>query len=153
MTQKFRCPHCSQGYQSIVRKAYIVHLPHSEVKIPNAEYFECGTCHERSLEEKLISQINKIEKIAAGKILLTVAKGGELDMKSVSFLRKVSGIRAVDLANKLKISKSTISNWDKKDSNLPYYLSILLCSLFARKLHLESIEKSLKENLNSMIAC
>ena len=151
-TQKFRCPHCQTGFQSIVRKDYVIKLPHRDEIIPSAEYFECENCHERSLEEKLLVQIDLIEKKEAEKILISVHAGKELDTKSVTFLRNVVGMRAVDLSNKMKISKSTISNWDKKNTPLPYHLSILLCSLFANKLHLSAIEESFKEDLYLMIA-
>ena len=93
-----------------------------------------------------------IEKKEAEKILISVHAGKELDTKSVTFLRNVVGMRAVDLSNKMKISKSTICNWDKKNTPLPYHLSILLCSLFANKLHLSAIEESFKEDLYLMIA-
>jgi DNA-binding transcriptional regulator YiaG len=152
MITKFRCPHCNKGYQLLVTQDYVVELPHGEKTIPRAEYFECNLCHELSLDEKLIRKINQIEQKEAEKILISVNEGKALDTKSVSFLRKVTGLRSIDLANKLKLAKSTISNWDKKNSELPYHLSLLLCSMFAHKLHFVKIEKEFRKNLDVMIA-
>ncbi len=152
MIKKFKCPHCNKGFQKIVSHDFLVELPYSRVTILNAEYFECENCKEKALGESLISKINEIETKEAKKILLTIRKGKELETKAVLFLRQLSGLRAVDLAHKIKISKSTISNWDKKNTKLPYHLSLLLGNLFANKLGFVAIGKSIHNDLEMMIA-
>lgn len=100
----------------------------------------------------LIAKINILEKKDAKNLLNSIKDGQELDTKSITFLRHVTGLRAVDLANKLKISKSTISNWDKRNSTVPYHLALLLGALFVHRLHLPDIEKSFRQDLDILIA-
>lgn len=152
MIKKFRCPHCNKGHQVLVTQDYVVELPHGGKTIPRAEYFECDVCHELSLDEKLLRKIDQIEQKEAERILKSVNEGKALDTKSVAFLRRVTGLRSIDLAHKLRLAKSTISNWEKKNSELPYHLSILLCSMFAHKLNFVKIEKDFRRDLDLMIA-
>lgn len=150
MMDKYKCSECKEGYRIFTKNDYILPLSDSSYTIHNAEYFECDTCHSRSLSAKLIKKINEIEMNEAQKILHEILKKGFVHTKAVSFLQEISGIRDVDLVKSLKISKSTISNWDKRNTLLPYHLSIILAGIFAHKLKMNDIESDVQNNIRSM---
>ena len=151
MIDKYKCSECKDGYRVFIKGDYVLPLADSKHTIHDAEYFECESCHARSLGARLIKRINVIELEEAKKILNLILKNGFAHTKSISFLQKISGIKDVDLVKKLKIPKSTISNWDKRNTVLPYYLSIILVGIFANKLKMNDLESVVQNNIHSML--
>jgi DNA-binding transcriptional regulator YiaG len=151
MVHKYKCSDCKDGYRTLIKGDYVIPLSKSNYTIHNAEYFECEACHSRSLSAKLIKKINEIEEKEAKKIINSILKEGSAHTKSISFLQKVTGIRDIDLSKSLKIPKSTISNWEKRNTELPYHLSIILAGIFAHKLKLNDLESIVQNNIHTML--
>lgn len=151
MIDKYKCSDCKDGYRIFIKGDYVFPLAGLNYTIHDAEYFECDVCHARSLGARLVEKINDIELEEARKVLNLILKNGFAHTKSISFLQEISGTKDVDLVHKLKISKSTISNWDKRNTVLPYYLSILLAGIFAHKLKMNDIESIVQDNIHSML--
>jgi hypothetical protein len=151
MIDKYECPDCKKGYRTYVKGDYTLPLYDAKTIIHDAEYFECDVCHARSLGAKLVKKINEL-RIEDGKDIITaILKNGFVHTKEVSYLQNITGFRDVDLVKTLKIPKSTISNWDKRNTVLPYHLSILLAGIFAKRLKIQNLESEVNERIQSIL--
>lgn len=151
MIDKYECPDCKNGYRIYVKGNLELPLYKSKIMIHDAEYFQCDSCNARSLGAKLVKKINELQIEDCKNIISSILKNGFVHTKEVSYLQNISGFRDVDLVKTLKIPKSTISNWDRRNTVLPYHLSILLAGIFAKRLKIKDLESDVNERIQSIL--
>jgi putative zinc finger/helix-turn-helix YgiT family protein len=123
------CSKCKKEMKETIGSHHYTECGLDNVTLHNIEMYECTKCGKTI---PIIIHIDELHRVLANKL---TTKEERLKGKELRFVRKLMGLKAVDLAEALGVTPQSVSQWENDKSRIGTANDRLIKFIYRRNLY------------------
>jgi putative zinc finger/helix-turn-helix YgiT family protein len=117
------CPNCKKQMEEAVGNYHYTECGLDNVFLREIPLYQC----ECGSKAPILSHIDELHRLIAN---IVTTRDDRMSGKELKFVRKMMGMKAIDLARKLRVTKQTISNWENEKVRMSPAYDLLLKTMY-----------------------
>jgi putative zinc finger/helix-turn-helix YgiT family protein len=117
------CPKCKERMEEAVGDYHYTECGLDNVFLTGIPLYQCGC----GSKVPILSHIDDLHRLIAD---MVTTRDDRMNGKELKFVRKMMGMKAIELARKLRVTKQTISNWENEKVRMSSAYDLLLKTMY-----------------------